>query len=116
MSYCRFSTNAFRSDVYCYKHARGGYRIEVAANRLDIDRESLPDEPEDLHEYIRWYDEELSPKIDEAERRPIGLPRDGDSVHVSTPGEATEELRALREEGYHVPQKAIDQLHEEKNT
>lgn len=32
MSYCRFSTDDFRSDIYCYESIEG-YQIHVAAFR-----------------------------------------------------------------------------------
>lgn len=42
MSYCRFSTNAFRCDVYAYSDVAGGYTIHVAARKRLVP-EDFPD-------------------------------------------------------------------------
>lgn len=44
----------------------------------------------------------------------IGLPRDGETFHMAGPQECADQLLALRELGYKVPQHAIDALLKEE--
>ncbi len=123
MSYCRWSSDGFRSDVYVYEDVMGGWTTHVAGRkRLGLD--TLPQDPydknflkENLGKGDRWmnayhaYHEALS-KLDIV---PIGLPHDGQSFNDPTPVECARRLMSLKEMGYYVPQYAIDELLEEGN-
>lgn len=111
MSYCRFSSDDWRCDVYVYCSAHG-YVIHVAGRR-HVFKEPLP-EPVSLGN-DKWLDrhQKVSEMLKEAELVDIGLPNDGESYTNETAGECADKLLELREVGYIVPQYAIDGLREE---
>ena len=47
MSYCRFSSEDFSSDVYCYADCSGGFTTHVASNRI------IGDIPKSEHLFIK---------------------------------------------------------------
>lgn len=137
MSYCRFSCDNFRSDVYVYESCGGGYVTHVADNRKifpPIPRLSL-----------RWYPRfggKLLPgartvtypskwhrmaanvfariwhcsdrlhmwSVGKVPSGPIGLPDDGKSFSDDTIQECIATLIRLKHTGYHVPKHAFDRL------
>lgn len=117
MSYCRFSSDNWKSDVYVYANVNGGWTTHVAANRTVGD----PPEEADLTQVNiddgSWLASHKAAMafLDAAERLPIGLPHDGASFCDATPGECADRLKALRAEGYHVPQYAIDDLEDDQS-
>jgi hypothetical protein len=59
MSYCRFSTDNFNSDVYVYESEQG-YVVHIAENRYVFDRSLLPkvtlrSTQEEYYEYNKFY-------------------------------------------------------------
>lgn len=119
MSYCRFSTDDFQCDVYCYEDVYGGFTTHVAVRRSIIDRSSLPPKvplsKDTVDQYLERH-QKLMELLKDCEREPIGLPYDGQSFNDPTPLEAAERLEMLQEAGYNVPQYAIDALREEALT
>jgi hypothetical protein len=117
MSYARFSTNAFCSDVYAIKHARGYYKIWVAANRYEVDRSGLPPKPdEDEEDFARKLAERQKATMELIKGEtpaPIGGPFDGDSYREETAEEALLRLQKIRSAGYNVPQGATSRLRAE---
>lgn len=107
MSYCRFSSDNWASDVYVYESGTG-YQIEVAGSKhvgdspcpvADVFADNFPEQ------YLAqqtW--------LESAKLVPIGLSFDGDSYTLPTPTECADRLLELRAAGYHVPQFAIDNL------
>ena len=118
MSYCRWSSDQFGSDVYVYEAVDGGYTCHVAARRHASDEPKPPAfegelTPESVPQYMAAH-HALMEWCEGAHMEPIGLPHDGDSINLDTPGEMADKLVELKEEGYHVPQYAIDTLREEQ--
>lgn len=117
MSYCRFSTNAFRSDVYVYKHAHGYYQIHVAANRYEVDRSGLPPEPspeeDNFGKKVARRHRKVMDLVKGVEPTSIGGPLDGADFSEATPEEAADRLEEIEEAGYHVPDGTIEQLRAE---
>lgn len=112
MSYCRFSSDDFKCDVYVYSDVSGGYTIHVAGNKIlgDIPHVPRPGDPswkESLHKQRRF--------LNKAKHAPIGLSRDGTSYWSIELDECIETLKSLKEEGYNVPDYAIEALEEEAN-
>lgn len=121
MSYCRWSSDNWRSAVYVYESDRG-FETHVACNKVlgeipqepslaDLDRASTP---EQLREWSDQYNAVMG-FLETAERAPIGLPHDGESFNDPTPAACADRLEALRALGYHVPQYAIDELRAEES-
>ena len=117
MSYCRWSSDDFRCDVYCYEDIYLGYTIHVAGRRIVFDgTEPNPVElrKDNIEEFAK-YQEDFSNWIGTAQRIDIGLPHDGESFSFYDPEETANKLEELRNIGYMVPQYAIDALREESD-
>ena len=112
MSYCRFSSDDPRSDIYCHE-ADAGYVIHVAKTRAVIDAPLPPRVPH--HQIYAWLarDREVRDLLSKAPRPAIGLAHDGETFTDATAAECADRLEYLRALGYHVPQYAIDSLREE---
>lgn len=114
MSYCRFSSENWDSDVYCYD-AREGIVIHVAACRFEADTPIPPVPPVELWNSLAVDDVRLALArrqewIDAARRVQIGLVYDGETFVEGGPEDAVDRLEELRAMGYRVPQAAIDFL------
>jgi len=111
MSYCRWSSDRWQSDVYCYSDVIGGYTTHVARSRREghapeIDWRGTTEEILAQREVERaWLD--ATPLV------PVGLPHDGMAFSDPTLADFLARLLMLREAGYHVPQTAIDRVREE---
>ena len=128
MSYVRFSSDNFRSDVYMYGGNDAIY-LHVARQRHDIDYDKVP-EPilltADMDDTLlkAWHEAYVvfNGMLNEAEMVPIGLPHDGEtfvfeydtdpdedeSVVAEAEKEAFVKLRELQAMGYHVPEWVFD--------
>lgn len=139
MSYCRFSSDNWRSDVYVYEHCGGGFVTHVAGMRrvlpaipdishryaprwgCEWSRENGLSYPSRWHRraaavtnYIAWMWNGLSMwSVRISPLKEIGLPHDGDQFCDDTAGECADRLESLRALGYHVPESAIKALREE---
>jgi len=119
MSYCRWSTDNFGCDLYCYEDVAGGYTTHVAGNRIVGDVPKIGEFP------LTWNDEEREEYekrclaqmrfLQTCERKPIGLPYDGQSFNDSDLESFLERLLHLREVGYKFPDRVIDAVKEELN-
>lgn len=120
MSYCRFSSDDWRSDVYVYHDVGGGWTTHVATHH-PVFRTPLPAEvpfPNDASQdkqLMDWFHrtESVMAMFDEAEKVPLDLPHAGETFNDPTPAACADRLESLRELGYHVPQSAIDGLRAE---
>ena len=142
MSYCRFSSMNWKSDVYVYADVMGGWTTHVASRKRAIP--PIPGIP--IHKLPRLngkWDKELRKVVYPNRRnritarilygftgfwhrrvhmaslrliplRPIGLAHDGESFNDETPGECADRLERLRAMGYQVPEGAIQALREEE--
>lgn len=113
MSYCRWSSDDWRSDVYVYEHYMGAWVIHVAGNRVVGDIPKLPAPTmSNIEEYMAAHRAQMA-FLDKCSREPITLPHAGETFDCASPGDCAAKLLELRELGYHVPQYAIDELREE---
>lgn len=131
MSYARFSSDDFRSDVYAYESVYGGISIHVAGNRV---RGWIP---RTFHIPIQWVIESHHSKLKDLRyRMAVRLyvltyriqswylsvaPRKfysgayaGETVYCDSHEEAIDALKMLKRLGYRVPQHAIDRIHEDE--
>ncbi len=141
MSYCRFSSDNYRSDVYVYEHCDGGFMIHVAGNKKifppipDLPLHLIPNFGGEWSQterkmiypsrwrqaaaavvfgfWVRWHRISMW-SLRVIPSRPIGLAHDGDSFSDDTAAECAARLIDLRAMGYHIPQHAIDRLREEQ--
>jgi len=110
MSYCRFSSDDWKSEVYCYESCYGGFVICLAGNKVIGDVPKLDWSSSDALQAT--YQAQMD-YLETAERRDIELPYAGEQFTVDTAEECAEKLIYLRDLGYYVPQRAIDALIEE---
>lgn len=110
MNYCRFSTDDFQCDIYCYEDASGGYATHVACNRV-IFKDRLPDRvPFDNEHALEWVarHKKVIEMLKNADRVPIGLRYDGMSFWDGTEEELLARLIKLRDVGYRFPDSVLN--------
>lgn len=112
MSYCRWSTDDFSCDLYCYR-SEAGYETYVACKRYVFD-EPLP-LPIDLSDIDAWIQRslEVSAMVRKAGQVRIGLPHDGQCFTDTSLEDFLERLIALKATGYRFPDEVIDEVREE---
>ncbi len=112
MSYCRFSTDDFQCDLYCYEDCSGGFTTHVAANRA-VFKEPLPPkvpfEMDRLAEWIERHDKVIK-IIHESDRVMIDLPHAGEHFNDATIEEFRDRLIYLRGLGYQFPFDIIEEI------
>ncbi len=112
MSYCRWSSDNFACDIYCYEGG-SGFVTHVAGRRVVGE---IPKTPpltrENVEEYVDARARQ-SEFLENCERAPIGLPHDGESFEDPDAASCADRLEELRAIGYNVPQFAIDALRDE---
>jgi hypothetical protein len=81
MSYCRWSSDNWKCDLYCYADCYGGYTTHVAGNRIVGE---VPEAPLKLimdgkmKEFAKAHKKQMA-FLDKCKRVKIGLPYDGPS-------------------------------------
>lgn len=122
MSYARFSSDDFRSDVYVYESA-DGFVLHVASNRTTITDEQHATLPpagdltseEGIQAYLDRNNALHQLVMTAAAVEAIDHPQAGETFILDEPGDCADKLEELRTEGFYVPQHAIDTLREEQN-
>lgn len=113
MSYCRWSSDNWSCDVYCYEDCSGGFTTHVAWNRVVGDIPKTPPlTKEGIPEYTAAHKAQMD-FLEDCERAPIELPHAGESFNDPDAASCADRLEELRAIGYNVPQCAIDALREE---
>lgn len=107
MSYCRFSSDNFKSDVYVYESCYGGWDLHVASNRIVSELPPVPYFFEvEAGEWMRAHNAQRE-ALKTAERESIGGEYDGESYNFCTLDECYQFLNILSENGYHVPENSL---------
>jgi len=115
MSYCRWSTDNFSCDLYCYEHVDGGYAIHIAGNRIVS---KLPPDADwrlaetNWDEFCRQRDVWME-AMEVAEREDITLPYAGESFYPETLEQFRDKLINLRQIGYNFPDYVLRIVDEE---
>lgn len=111
MSYCRWSSDNFNCDLYCYEDINGGWTTHVAGSRYvgDIPKIDYEAPPEVWTQQFRAQHEFLRVTTME----PIGLPYDGQTFNDPTLDEFRLRIVMLKEAGYIVPDHVLEQIDEE---
>ena len=113
MSYCRFSSDNFGSDVYVYENCYDGFTVHVAGSRILGEIPKVPNLLETTaDEYFEAHKKQMK-FLETALREKIDLEFSGETFSYPTAREAVEKLEELREVGYYIPQYAINDLKEE---
>jgi hypothetical protein len=120
MSYCRWSSDDYRCDLYCYEDASGGWTTHVARSRYVGERphpdwSGLIGRVCDPARVALFWEQHtaLSDWLATAERVPIGLPHAGATFNDPTPQAFRDRLIALRELGYHFPDYVLEKIDQE---
>jgi len=111
MSYCRWSSDNWKCDIYAYEHYQGWYQIHIAGNRIigEVPEYSFTDPTEKMMaDYKKQTD-----FMENAKREPIGLPHDGDSFQEPDLESFKQRLLELREIGYKFPDYVLETIDEE---
>lgn len=113
MSYCRWSSDDWKCDLYCYHSCGGGYITHVASQKY-ID---VPVNPHSFGgaAFEKWLDfhEVQMAFLDTAEMKEIGLPHDGMSFNDPDLEAFLERVNCLKETGYIVPHWVFEMIEEE---
>lgn len=117
MSYCRWSSDNWKSDVYVYADVNGGWTTHVAG-RKKAGLDSLPPNPMLLIGKVSPDDWNIAYKAhneayDKLEFVNIELPHAGKTFRNATAQECANTLRMLKGLGYHVPNGVIEELESE---
>jgi hypothetical protein len=114
MSYCRWSSDDFKCDLYIYQTAGNVYQIHVAGSHI-AHIESIPPLPD-----IRIYPEEYmeaykkqSEFLEHAQYIPLNLPHAGKSFVEPTLQSLKTRLLELRNIGYRFPESVFERIEEE---
>lgn len=104
-------------DVYVYEHVTGGWTTHVAGGKRE--REPVPGDDWGAlkrgdHEAFGAAHKATMDDLANIGLIPIDLPSAGKTFSDATPGECADRLEHLREEGFRVPQYAIDELRAEQ--
>lgn len=129
MSYCRFSSDNFACDLYCYADVSGGYTTHVAGNRVigEIPKEEpWPGQGASKEEIEAWSHVAAAKHkaqmdfLIAAERAPLGLPCDGKCFNDPDLPSFLARVESLQAMGYRVPHHVVasirDEIAEELNS
>lgn len=115
MSYCRFSSDDWSSDLYCYEDDLGGFTTHVARIRYVL-KETLPlPIAFDDHNIEAWLDrdEKVMAAAKGADRVPIDLPHAGETFNDPDLQSFLDRIVYLKSLGYRVPDYTIQAIQEE---
>ena len=106
MSYCRWSSDDWKCDIYAYANVGGGYTIHVAGRRLITPLPSSKGVENNPKEWIKVYHEQMQ-LLKHAEYEDINLPYAGETFDEPTFEEFLERLLELKTLGYHIPNRLL---------
>lgn len=117
MSYCRWSSDNFQSDLYVYEDVYGGWTIHVAGNRIvgDVPPIVWPLDPKNgaqFGEYVASRSAQ-SAFLETANRETIKLPGAGETFVTDSPGACADKIEELASIGFIVPAGVVEELRAE---
>ncbi len=124
MSYCRWSSDDYQSDVYVWADIAGTWRTEVAGRRW-IFTAPLPPPVTIPVGRDGWAEEwvarsnavsALLDDLDSGHWYDLPEPEGGRSYEHDTPGECADNLARLAALGFHIPAGVIEDLRTEDST
>lgn len=116
MSYCRFSSDNWKSDVYVYE-SDNGFVIHVAGARYTTEIPNVPPMPsggtyEEWKEWFNLHNKQMK-AVSSAPTKTIGGDYDSQTFICETAEETLDKLKDIKEHGYNVPDFAFESLKEE---
>lgn len=114
MSYCRWSSDDFQCDLYCYADTSGGYTTHVAGRRRTSRSPSLSALMEGDHSQAAC--DAYNKAMEEWGKEPmkdIGLPHDSATFNDPDLESFLARLVMLKEAGYQMPDYLIPDVREE---
>lgn len=113
MSYCRFSSDNWRSDIYCFEHYEGYFATYVAANRVVGDIPEVPCiDGTPVEEWVAANRAQME-WLETCQREAIGLPHDGEAFQDPDLPSFLARLEHLKAVGYHLPDWVLDNVRAE---
>lgn len=124
MSYCRFSSNDWQCDLYCYM-TEGGFMVHIASTRtvfkeklpaivkLEMDANGLP--TKDYTERLWHRHREVQRIKSESDSVPIGLPYDGQNFFADNIYDFKNTIKMLIDAGYRGTDTLLEAIEEELN-
>lgn len=120
MSYCRWSSDSYRCDLYCYEDVDGGFTIHIAATRclvpdgvgdgIDDLRSGMTDD--EIREWSARYQGFLR-DLERYEWVEIDLPHAGESFNEPDLVSFRDRLVYLRNLGYQFPDHVFEMIDED---
>ena len=117
MSLCRWSSNNYQCDLYCYEDTSGGYTTHVANSRhanlpkVSLDDVMKADGDAQQRELLKIY-QQWAADLDQ-EMIPLGLPYDGQSFNDPDLESFLARVTMLRDAGYRVPDYVFEAIKED---
>ena len=117
MSYCRWSSDNWRCDLYCYEDVSGGWTTHVAGRKRvgEIPDDRFADfiaKTISVEEYSALHVAQLE-AVGKCELVDIGLPHDGETFNDPTLEDFRERVIYLRGLGYSCPDYVIEAIDQE---
>lgn len=113
MSYCRWSSDDFKCDVYAYHSVGDFYQIYVASNRYKGNVPEVPPINEVNREEWKEATKKRSEYLRGCETEKIGLPLDGKGFSCNTIEGFYEKMKEIKEAGYHIPEYVFERIEKE---
>jgi hypothetical protein len=116
MSYCRWSSDSFRCDVYAYESVYGGFELHLASNRIPDDAPRVDDKLlySDISKWCKQYNK-LSKYMETCKHTKIDHEFSGASFTYDTLEELRDGFIKLREQGFNYPDYVLEDINEEIN-
>lgn len=112
MSYCRFSSDNWKCDLYCWEG--GGWHTHVAGNRIVGEVPGVPHFTADVDRDAWTIAHDVQMKfLNGCERTEIDLLHAGDTFLDETLEGFEKTLLMLRALGYRFPDRVLTEVHEE---
>jgi hypothetical protein len=115
MSYCRWSSNNWNCDVYCYEHVDNCYATHIAGRKREGIENITKLPPIDIGNFDAWHiaKEKQNSELENYPLVEIGLPYDGESFYDPTLEDMRERLIELKNLGYAVPDFVFNEIEDE---
>jgi hypothetical protein len=110
MSYCRWSSDDWKCDLYCYHSVCGNFITHVAGRK----HIGVPVNPHKITDKEYWLAHQSQMEfLETAEMKDIGLPYDSEHFQDPDLESFLQRVNCLKEAGYHVPVWVLESIEEE---